>query len=98
MKRFALLLSMLCALAMAWPAAAQRGDRYSRDNNQQRDAQQHRDGRDGGSRYARQEDYRNRDDRQREQLSRDQREQLRRDISDHGREIYRDRGSDRDRR
>ena len=86
MKSFIFLLSMLSALVVAGPAAAERGgrDSYARDGGQER---QQRD-----DRYVRQDEYQRRnEDRHREQLSREQREQLRRDISDHGREIYRDR-------
>jgi hypothetical protein len=84
MKRFALLLSMICALATAMPAAAQRDGRNSRgDEHSRRDQREERN--------ERRDDNRRRDDYQREHLSREQREQLRRDIYDHGRDIYRDR-------
>ena len=90
MKHLILLLSLLGALNVVGPAMAERGARDGNARDAGQGQQQRQD------RYVRQDDYQRRnEDRHREQLSPEQREQLKRDISDHGREIYRER---RDRR
>ena len=87
MKVFLLLLSMIFALT-AWPAAARDRDRDPRGDN----GYSQRERRDDRDRPGRRDDWERRDqEAQREPLSREQREQLRRDISDHGRDIYRER-------
>jgi hypothetical protein len=90
MKRLLVLLSFVFALVIAWPAAADRGDRRGAQDQDRRSVQ--RDDRDRG-RDSR-DSNRNYDDRRsqrRDYLSPDERRELRRDIQDAGRDVYRER-------
>lgn len=90
MKRLLVLLSFVFALIIAWPAAADRGDRRGAQDQDRRSVQ--RDDRDRG-RDSR-DSNRNYDDRRsqrRDYLSPDERRELRRDIQDAGRDVYRER-------
>jgi hypothetical protein len=89
MKRILIMLGVAAALAAAWPSHAQQGPPPGRRTmDRQQPMQPMRPQRELPARPA---DYRERDEPRRHSMTPDERRQLRRDITDHGREVYRDR-------
>jgi hypothetical protein len=88
-------LAVLLALALSGPALAQHQGRGGRGQQQQQKQQEQQAQRPvmPPSQGAREAAFRRQQgQQQRGRMSDEERQQLRRDISDHGRDIYRDRG------
>jgi hemolysin activation/secretion protein len=87
-------LTLLLALALSGPALAQHQGRGGRGQQQQQQQQQAQRPMMPPSQGARDASFRRPQPQpQRGRMSDEERQQLRRDISDHGRDIYQDRGS-----
>jgi hypothetical protein len=96
--RFSLTVAVLLALAGSGPALAQHQGRGGRNAQQQQQQPQQGAQRPPmpPSQGAREASFRQRQQQQqRARMSDEERQQLRRDISDHGRDIYQDRGGSR---
>ena len=90
MRRLLVLLSFVFALIVAWPAAADRGDRRGAQDQDRRSVQRDERSRGRDSRDDRNRGYEDRRSQRREYLSPDERRELRRDIQDAGRDVYRE--------